>query len=109
MSTRPAARRPTTWSQAYIGAGAHEGMALGRADPNEAVNSQVILEILRGDRELAADEYTASKSDLEVRSAELEASSDELQAAKDRQAKVVADLEASVARQTSCSTAPTAS
>ena len=84
--------------QAYIGAGAHEGMALGSADPNEAVNSQVILEILRGDRELAADEYTASKSDLEVRSAELKASSDELQAAKDRQAKVVADLEASVAR-----------
>ena len=84
--------------QAYIGAGAHEGMALGSADPNEAVNSQVILEFLRGDRELAADEYTASKSDLEVRSAELKASSDELQAAKDRQSKVVADLEASVAR-----------
>ena len=32
-----------------------KGMALGSADPNEAVNSQVILEFLRGDRELAAD------------------------------------------------------
>ncbi len=84
--------------QAYIGAGAHDGMALGSSNPNEAVNSQVMLEVLRGDRQVAADEYTASKSDLEARSAELDASAKELQAAKDRQAKVVADLEASVAR-----------
>ena len=84
--------------QAYIGAGAHDGMALGSSNPNEAVNSQVMLEVLRGDRQVAADEYTASKSDLEARSAELDASAKDLQAAKDRQAKVVADLQASVAR-----------
>jgi cell wall-associated NlpC family hydrolase len=85
--------------EAYIGAGAAEGMALGASDPNEAVNSQVMLEILRSDRDLAADEFAASRSDLEARSAELEASSKELQAAKDRQAEVVAELEASVDRQ----------
>lgn len=84
--------------QAYIGAGAHDGMALGSSDPNEAVNSQVMLEFLRSDREVAADEYAASKSDLEARSAALEATSKDLQGAKDRQAKVVADLQASVDR-----------
>jgi cell wall-associated NlpC family hydrolase len=85
--------------EAYIGAGAHEGMALGSADPNEAVNSQVMLEILRSDRNLAADEYAASKSDLQSRSAELESSEKELQSAKERQEQVVAELESSVARQ----------
>jgi cell wall-associated NlpC family hydrolase len=74
-------------------------MALGSSDPNEAVNSQVLLEILRGDRELAADEFEASKADLQARSAELDASSRELAAAKERQAAVVAELEASVERQ----------
>lgn len=85
--------------EAYIGAGAHEGMALGSADPNEAVNSQVMLEILRSDRNLAADEYAASKSDLQSRSAELESSEKELQSARERQEQVVAELESSVARQ----------
>ncbi len=84
--------------EAYIGAGSSDGISLGSSDPNEAVNSQVLLEYLRSDREIAADEFAASKSDLEARSAELEASTKELQASKDRQAAVVADLEANVSR-----------
>jgi len=84
--------------EAYIGAGSSDGIALGSADPNEAVNSQVMLEYLRSDREVAADEFAASKSDLEARSAELEASTEELQASKERQAAVVATLESNVDR-----------
>jgi cell wall-associated NlpC family hydrolase/cell division protein FtsB len=84
--------------EAYIGAGSSDGIALGSSDPNEAVNSQVMLEILRSDRELAADEYAVSKSDLEARAAALDASSKELSAAKDRQARIVADLQSSVDR-----------
>ena len=84
--------------EAYIGAGSSAGIALGSADPNEAVNSQVMLEYLRTDREVAADEFAASKSDLEARSAELGASTAELQASKERQAAVVATLEANVDR-----------
>ena len=84
--------------EAYIGAGSSDGIALGSADPNEAVNSQVMLEYLRSDREVAADEFAASKSDLEARSAELEASTRELTASKERQAAVVERLEDNVER-----------
>lgn len=84
--------------EAYIGAGGRDGMALGSADPNEAVNSQVMLEVLRGDRQLAADSYAAAKADLDARSAELADSSRELAEAKERHARVVDELRDSVAR-----------
>ncbi len=84
--------------EAYIGAGAHDTVTLGSSDPNEAVNSQVMLEVLRGDRQLMADDISASKQDLEARSAELERSAKELAAEQDRQREVVSELEASTAR-----------
>ena len=74
-------------------------MALGSADPNEAVNSQVMLEILRSDRNLAADEYEAASPTWSAVRPSSRPRTEELQAAQDRQAQVVAELEASVARQ----------
>lgn len=84
--------------EAYVGAGVHDGMAQGSSDPNDAVNSRVLLEYLRDGQSLAADEYEASRSDLAARSAELEATSKELAAAKERQGSIVADLQAKVDR-----------
>ncbi|MEI2698635.1 MAG: NlpC/P60 family protein [Microthrixaceae bacterium] len=84
--------------EAYVGAGAHKQVLPGAADPNDAVNSQVMLEVLRGDREMAAQGHAASKADLEERSAQLEATSAELSETKDRQAELVGELEAGVAR-----------
>ncbi|MFN7149058.1 MAG: NlpC/P60 family protein [Microthrixaceae bacterium] len=86
--------------EAYIGAGAYDGMAMG-SDPNEAVNSKVLLEVLRGDTQMLADKIDGDRSDLEARSAELDRSGRELTEAKERQAGVVAELEDSVARQES--------
>ena len=86
--------------EAYIGAGAYDGMAMG-SDPNEAVNSKVLLEVLRGDTQQLADKIDGDRTDLETRSAELERSGKELAAAKARQADVVAELEESVDRQES--------
>ena len=83
--------------QAYIGAGTHDGVALGSSDPNDAVNSKVMLEILRGDRQIVADKIQATRSDLEARAAELDASTEELEAAEARQAGIVEELESSVA------------
>lgn len=83
--------------QAYIGAGAYDGIAPGSADPNDAVNSKVLLEILRGDREIVADKIQATRADLEARSAALDRSTEELEAAEARQARIVEDLESSVA------------
>lgn len=84
--------------EAYVGAGAHQRVLPGASDPNDAVNSQVMLEILRGDREMAAQGHAASKADLEERSAQLDATSAELSEASDRQAELVRELEAGVAR-----------
>ncbi len=84
--------------EAYVGAGAHQQVLPGAADPNDAVNSQVMLEILRSDRAMAAQGHAASKADLEERSAQLDATSAELSKANDRQAELVRELEAGVAR-----------
>lgn len=84
--------------EAYIGAGAHQQVLPGATDPNDAVNSQVMLEILRGDREMAAQQHSASKADLEDRAAQLDATAAQVRATKDRQSKLVDELQAGVTR-----------
>ena len=57
--------------EAYIGAGASNAAALRTTDVNSAVNQRALLEILRGDRSLLADDMDVSRQDLETRGAEL--------------------------------------
>jgi cell wall-associated NlpC family hydrolase len=85
--------------EAYVGAGAHDQMAFGNSDPNEAVNQQVLLEVLKGDREQLAEGYAADQSDLEAKSDALRRSNEELSARQAEQAAVVDELESSVAEQ----------
>jgi cell wall-associated NlpC family hydrolase len=84
--------------EAYVGAGAHEGMALGSADPNDAVNSRFMLDFLQSGSELAANQFAATASDLEARSAELDATSRELEEATARQEAVAAELQEKIDR-----------
>lgn len=84
--------------EAYVGAGAHEGMALGSADPNDAVNSRFMLDFLQSGSELAASQFAATASDLEARSAELDATSRELEEATARQQAIAAELQEKIDR-----------
>ncbi len=85
--------------EAYVGAGAQNQVAFGNANPNEAVNQQVLLELLQGDRVQLADAITADQQDLDVKTQQLKASGTQLEARKGQQAKVVSQLESSVNRQ----------
>ena len=85
--------------EAYVGAGAHDQIAFGNSDPNEAVNQQVLLEVLKGDREQLAEGYAADQSDLESKSDALRRSNEQLSARQAEQAAVVDELESSVAEQ----------
>ena len=85
--------------EAYVGAGAQNQVAFGNANPNEAVNQQVLLELLQGDRVQLADAITADQQDLDVKTQQLKASGTQLEARKSQQAKVVSQLESSVNRQ----------
>lgn len=85
--------------EAYVGAGAQNQVAFGNANPNEAVNQQVLLELLQGDRVQLADAITADQQDLDVKTQQLKTSGTQLEARKGQQAKVVSQLESSVNRQ----------
>ena len=85
--------------EAYVGAGAQNQVAFGTANPNEAVNQQVLLELLQGDRVQLADGISADQQDLYAKTQQLKASGTQLEARKTQQAKVVAQLESSVNRQ----------
>lgn len=85
--------------EAYVGAGAQNQVAFGNANPNEAVNQQVLLELLQGDRVQLADAITADQQDLDAKTQQLKASGTQLEARKGQQAKVVSQLESSVNRQ----------
>ena len=85
--------------RAYMDAGSNQQIAPGASDPNEAVNSQVMLEVLRRGRQGAADVYRSQKLDLEARTAALDESAKQLSEAKERQADLVEEIESSVARQ----------
>ena len=85
--------------EAYVGAGAQNQVAFGTANPNEAVNQQVLLELLQGDRVQLADGISADQQDLDAKTQQLKASGTQLEARKTQQAKVVAQLESSVNRQ----------
>ena len=85
--------------EAYVGAGAQNQVAFGTANPNEAVNQQVLLELLQGDRVQLADGISADQQDLDAKTQQLKASGMQLEARKSQQAKVVAQLESSVNRQ----------
>ncbi len=86
--------------EAYVGAGAHEqALAAASSDPNDAVNSQVMLDILRGDRELLADDIAAGRRDLEDRAADLAETDERLEATERDQRRVVEELEASIDQQ----------
>ena len=82
-----------------MGAGVQNQVAFGNANPNEAVNQQVLLELLQGDRVQLADAITADQQDLDVKTQQLKASGTQLEARKGQQAKVVSQLESSVNRQ----------
>ena len=85
--------------EAYMGAGAYDQIAIGSASPNEAVNQQVLLEVLKGDRERMSDGIAADKDDLEQKASELEDSGVALEALQGDQARIVDQLESSVDRQ----------
>ncbi|KLR60597.1 cell wall-associated hydrolase, invasion-associated protein [Actinobacteria bacterium IMCC26207] len=85
--------------EAYVGAGVQNQVAFGKANPNEAVNQQVLLELLQGDRVQLADGITADQQDLDVKNQQLKASGTQLEARKSQQAKVVSQLDSSVNRQ----------
>ena len=85
--------------EAYVGAGVQNQVAFGNANPNEAVNQQVLLELLQGDRVQLADGITADQQDLDAKTQQLKASGTQLEARKSEQSKVVSQLESSVNRQ----------
>ncbi len=85
--------------EAYVGAGVQNQVAFGKANPNEALNQQVLLELLQGDRVQLADGITADQQDLDLKTQQLKASGTQLEARKSQQAKVVSQLESSVNRQ----------
>ncbi|MEX0766838.1 MAG: NlpC/P60 family protein [Microthrixaceae bacterium] len=85
--------------EAYVGAGMHNQVAFGQANPNEAVNQQVLLELLQGDSVQLADSITADQQDLAVKTLQLKNSVAQLEARKSKQAKVVSQLDRSVSRQ----------
>jgi len=82
--------------EAYIGAGSGNELLLQSADVNVAVNQRTMLEIVRGDRELVADELDVSRQDLDARVAELARAEERLAERRERQKAVVADIESSV-------------
>jgi cell wall-associated NlpC family hydrolase len=83
--------------EAYIGAGASNAAALRTTDVNSAVNQRALLEIVRGDRELLADDIDVGRQDLEARVAELDAAERDLDARRAEQQEVVEEIERSVA------------
>lgn len=82
--------------EAYIGAGTSTAAALRTTDVNSAVNQRALLEILRGDRSLLADDMDVSRQDLEQRVAELEQAEREMDARRAEQQKIVEEIEKSV-------------
>jgi cell wall-associated NlpC family hydrolase len=83
--------------EAYIGAGSSNAAALRTTDVNSAVNQRALLEIVRGDRDLLADDMDVSRQDLEARVAELEAAEEAMDARRAEQQQVVEEIEQSVA------------
>jgi cell wall-associated NlpC family hydrolase len=86
---------------AYMGAGAGLDVAPGTGDPNQAVNQQVLLETLQGDRQQVADDLRAAKLDLADKQSDLESSTKQLADAQSKQKSLKDDLQASVAKQQS--------
>lgn len=84
--------------EAYVGAGTESVISLGASDPNEAVHQQALLQMLRGDREVLADQILSGKEDLEIQSSELEAARTRLEERQTEQAKIVEEIEAAVGR-----------
>lgn len=84
--------------EAYIGAGSSGELLLQSSDVNVAVNQRTLLEIVRGDKELVADELDVRRQDLDARVSELERAEQRLAERRERQEAVVADIRASVER-----------
>lgn len=84
--------------EAYVGAGTESVISLGASDPNEAVHQQALLQMLRGDREVLADQILSGKEDLEIQSSELEAARTHLEERQAEQAKIVEEIETAVSR-----------
>lgn len=82
--------------EAYIGAGSHDRRSLGSTDVNAAVNQRALLEIVRGDRQMLADEMDVSRQDLAARVAELERSERQLDERRAEQEDVAAQIESAV-------------
>jgi cell wall-associated NlpC family hydrolase len=85
---------------AYIGAGIGDDLSVGAADPNEAVNEQVLLDTLQGDREQVAEDLRAARLDLEQKSADLESVSALLVAQEAELGSVKAELDRAIEGQT---------
>ncbi|MFM7508859.1 MAG: NlpC/P60 family protein [Actinomycetota bacterium] len=85
---------------AYIGAGIGDDLSVGAADPNEAVNEQVLLDTLQGDREQVAEDLRAARLDLEQKSADLESVSALLVAQEAELGNVKAELDRAIEGQT---------
>jgi cell wall-associated NlpC family hydrolase len=84
---------------AFIGAGSGVQVTPGASDPNQAVNQQVLLETLQGNRQQVADVLRGAKLDLDQQTEELARASDQLSSKQAEQKKIKDELEAGVARQ----------
>ncbi len=84
---------------AFIGAGIGDDLSVGANDPNEAVNEQVLLDTLQGDREQVAEDLRAARLDLEQKTADLETISASLAAQEAELANVKVELDRAIAGQ----------
>jgi len=84
---------------AFIGAGIGDDLSVGANDPNEAVNEQVLLDTLQGDREQVAEDLRAARIDLEQKTADLETISATLAAQEAELANVKVELDRAIAGQ----------
>ena len=85
--------------EAYVSAGISDTIVVGSSDPNEALNQKVMLSLLKGDRVELADTLEVTKSDLESLTKELNDTAKTLETRRSAQAKIVSDIEKSVASQ----------
>lgn len=85
--------------EAYVGAGVNDKVIVGSSDPNEALNQKVMLSLLKSDRVELADTLQITRADLADLTKELNDNAAKLEKRRSDQAKVVADLESSVADQ----------
>lgn len=83
---------------AFIRAGS-DSAAVAPSSPNEAMNQQVLLDVLRGDRQAVADAMRAAKSDLGAEIDSVRSAERELEAKKDELSRLKAELDAGVERQ----------